>query len=87
MSMSHVPENLPSPPILADILRGKAGKCSGIWRKQQAVPEDSEPKENLGEREQGSDEEGGYPAEGKPPTDDEREEEFIPNLTWGRFSC
>ena len=79
VAMSQVPDNLPSSPTSADIPRGKAGRCSGIQKKLQAVLEDSKGKDYSVESEQGSDEEGGYPAQEKLPSDDEREEELIPN--------
>ena len=78
VAMSQVPNNLPPLPVSADIPRGKAGRCSGIQKNLQAVLEDSEAEDYLGESEQGSDKEGGHPAEKKPPSDNEREEELIP---------
>ena len=79
MAMLQVPENLPPPAISAHILKGKAGRCSGIQKNLEEVLEDSKAEDYLEESEQGSDEEGGHPAEEKLPSYDEREEEFIPN--------
>ena len=74
--MSQVPEDLlPPPPILADILKGNTGRCSGVWKNLQVMLEDSESENYSGaESEQGSDEEGTHPTEERPPSDDEREE-------------
>ena len=79
VAMLQVLENLPPLPVSADILREKAGRYSSIWKKLQAVPEDSDLKDYLGESKQGSNEEGGHPTEEKPPSDDEREEKLILN--------
>ena len=87
VAMLQVPENLPPPPISAYILRGKAGRCSGNWKNLQAVLEDSDPKDYLGESEQGSDEEVGYPTEEKLPSDNEREEDLIPNPKLWSLGC
>ena len=76
VAMLQVPENLLLLPISADIPKGKAGRCSGIWKNLQAVLEDSKAEDYSGESEQGSD---GHPAEEKQPSDDERQEELIPN--------
>ena len=79
VTMSQVPDNLPSLPISVDIPRGKADRCSDIWKNLQVVLEDSETEDYSGESEQGSDEEGGHPAEEVLPSDDRKEEELIPN--------
>ena len=59
VAISQVPEYLPPPLISTDIPGGKAGRCSSIQKNLQAVLEDSEPGDYLGESKQGSDEEGG----------------------------
>ena len=61
VAMSQVCDNLLPLPILADIPRGKACRCSGIQKNLQVVLEDGEAEDYLGESEQGSDEEGGHP--------------------------
>ena len=79
VAMSQVPDNIPPLPIATDILRGKAGRCSGIWKNLHSVLEDSEVEDYLGESEKGSDEEGDLPTEEKQSSDDKREEKLIPN--------
>ena len=79
VAMSHVPENLPPPPISVDIPREKAGRCPSIWKNLQGILEDSEAEEYSGKSEQGSNEESGHPTDEKPPSDDEGEGELIPN--------
>ena len=49
VAMLQVQENCPSPPISADILKGKVGRCSGIQKNLQAVLEDSNADDYLGE--------------------------------------
>ena len=77
--MSQVPDNLPPLPISADILRGKGGRCSSIQKNLHSLLDDSETEDYSGESEQGSNKEGGLPIEEKTISDDEREEQIIPN--------
>ena len=79
VAMLQLPDNLPPLPISADIPRGKTGRCSSIKKNLQPALEDREAEDYSGESEQGSNKEGGHPTEEKLPSDDEREEELIPN--------
>ena len=65
VAMSEVPDNLPPLPISADIMRGKAGRCSSILKNLQSALEDSKTKDYLEESEQVSNEEGGHSTEEK----------------------
>ena len=48
-ALSQVPDNLPPPLVSADIQRGKAGRCSSIWKNLQSVLEDSDAEDYLGD--------------------------------------
>ena len=65
VAMSQVPDNLAPQHVSADILRGKADRCSHIQKNLQLVLEDSEAEDYSRESEQGSNEEDGHPAEEK----------------------
>ena len=78
VAMLQMLENLPPPPVSADILRGMAGKCSGIRKYLQTALEDSEHEECLGKVSKGLMKRVVTP-EDKPPSDDDREEKPIPS--------
>ena len=80
MSKSQVPEDLPPPSISVDIPRGKTGRCSSVWKNLKVVLEDCKS-ENYSwvESKQGSDEEGTHLAEERLPSDNEKEENVIPD--------
>ena len=79
VAMSQVPDNPTLLPISVDIPREKEGRCFSIWKNLQVVLEDSKAEDYSWKTKQGSDHEGDHPTEEKPPSDDEREEELIPN--------
>ena len=59
VAMSQVPKNLPLLPILADILKGKAGRCFSNWKNLQVALEPSEFEiYSWEESKKGSNEEG-----------------------------
>ena len=68
-----MPKDLHPSAVLAVISRGKTSRCSLVQKNQKVSLEDSKSEKYSGaESKQGSDEEGSYPVEERPPSDDNK---------------
>ena len=87
IAMSQIYENLPLPPISADIPKGRLTRCTNACKNLQVWLKDSKLERDYSgsESEQGSNEKGNHPAKEWLPSEDKRDDEELianPGL-WG----